>query len=57
MLDKGVHSTASPAAKKDIMPGIAPSKKEGERKPISSTSIQKKIQHTREVKQKVVGWP
>jgi hypothetical protein len=53
-------STAFPVVKKDTMPETAPDNKEkGEtgRKPISSTSIQKKIQHMKEAKRKAVGWP
>jgi hypothetical protein len=59
-LDREVHSTASPVAKKDIMPETAPDNKEREeqeQRPISSTSIQRKIRHTKEAKQKAVGWP
>jgi hypothetical protein len=58
--DRGVHSTASLAVKKDIMQGTAPDNKErGEREQelISSTSTQKKIWHTKEAKQRIAGWP
>jgi hypothetical protein len=60
MLDKGVHSTASPAVKKDTTQGTAPDNKEREereRKLILSTSIQKKIRHTKEAKQRIAEWP
>jgi hypothetical protein len=46
--------------KKGIMPETAPDNKERgeqEQKPILLTSIQKKIRHTKEAKQKAVGWP
>jgi hypothetical protein len=60
MPDKGVRLIASPAVKKDTTQGIAPGNKEKgeqERKPTSSTSTRKKIQPTKEAKQKAAEWP
>jgi hypothetical protein len=53
MPDKEAHSTASPVAKKNTMPETALDKREElGRKPTLSTSIQRKIQHTKGAKQK-----
>jgi hypothetical protein len=60
MLDKGAHLIASLVVKKDITPGTAPDnkeKEEQERRLTLSTSTQKKIQHTKEAKQKAAEWP
>jgi hypothetical protein len=60
MLDKGAHLIASLAVKRDITQETALDNKEKgeqERKLISSTSTQKKIRHTKEVKRKAAEWP
>jgi hypothetical protein len=60
MLANEEHSTVSPMAKKDIMPKIVQSVKEKEGRelePTSSTSMQKKIQCTKEAKPKEAEWP